>query len=73
MMKAGMYSAGVNIFAKAKLLYTAQPLKVRMLQYIEHQRVWYSNKPVYRVVKYFALVHGGEEKGLFGKIRSFGN
>ena len=57
MMKTGMYGTGVNIIAQCQLLYPAQALKIGVLYNIKNQFVWYGNKTVYRVVKYFALVH----------------
>ena len=59
MVKTGVNSAGIHIIAKAKLLYAAQTLKIRMLNNIEHQRMRYGDKTMNRVIKNLALIHTG--------------
>jgi hypothetical protein len=63
MVKTGVDSTGINIIAKAQLLNAAQALKIGMLDNIKYQLVRNGDKPMHRVVEYFAFVHCGcEEK-----------
>src|ERR1043165_4085057 len=61
-MKAGMDSTGINIIAKAQLLYAAQTLEIRMLYNVKNQLMGNGNKTMHRVVEYFALIHWCEER-----------
>ena len=57
MMEAGMQSSGIYHVGKAELLYSSESLKVGMLNDVEDQFVWNSNKTKYRVVDYLVLVY----------------
>jgi hypothetical protein len=56
-LKARVHRTGVNEAGQAQLTYAAQPLKVWMMDNIMKKVAGYTNKPIYRIINDFFLIH----------------
>jgi len=56
MLKTGVKSSRVHQVGETELLYSAQSLKIGMLNKIIYNAVWDIDKPIYRIVDDFSFI-----------------